>query len=68
MTLALDHTPATTVRPRVARLVRAIRARVAAFHHYWFVECVEPPSDPFASLSSRDRWDLPVWHPAEPED
>lgn len=67
MTLALDHTPTATVAPRVARLVRAIRARVAAFHQYWFVECVEP-SDPFASLSSRDRWDLPVWHPVEPED
>ena len=67
MTLALDDTPAATVTPRVARLVRAIRARVAAFHHYWFVECVEP-SDPFASLSSRDRWDLPVWHPAQPGD
>ena len=67
MTLALDHTPAATVTPRVARLVRAIRARVAAFRHYRFVECVEP-SDPFASLSSRDRWDLPVFHPAQPED
>ena len=67
MTLALDHTLAATVTPHVARLVRAIRARVAAFHHYWFVECDEP-SDPLASLSSRDRWDLPVWHPAEPED
>ena len=26
------------------------------------------PSDPFASMNSRDRWDLPVWHPAQPED
>lgn len=67
MTLALDHTPATTVTLRAARLVRAIRAKVAAFHHYWFVEYVEP-SDPLELLSSRERWDLPVWHPAEPED
>ena len=68
MTLALDHSPDTTVRPLVARLVRAIRARAAEFHHYWLVECVEPPSDPFASLSSREQWDLPVWHPDQPED
>jgi hypothetical protein len=67
MTFALDHTPAASRTPRVARLVRDIRARVAAFRHYWFVEYVEP-SDPFASLSSRDRWDLPVWHSAQPED
>jgi mannose/cellobiose epimerase-like protein (N-acyl-D-glucosamine 2-epimerase family) len=67
MTLALDHTPAATVTSRVARLVRAIRSRVAALHHYRFVEFVEP-SDPFASLSSRDRWDLPVFHPDQPED
>ena len=67
MTIALDHTPAAAVTPRVASLLRAIRARVAAFHHYLFVAC-EEPSDPFASLSSRDRWDLPVWHPAQPED
>lgn len=49
------------------RLVRAIRARLAAFHQHWFVACDEP-SDPFASLSARDRWDLPVFHPAQPED
>jgi hypothetical protein len=67
LTLTLDHTPAAAATPRVARLVRAIRARVSALHRYWFLECVEP-SDPFASLSSRDRWDLPVWHPAQPED
>lgn len=67
MTLALDHAPAPSILPRVAHLIRVIRARVAVFHHYWFVECVEP-SDPFASLSSRERWDLPVWHPAQPED
>jgi hypothetical protein len=67
MTLALVYTPAATATPRVALLVRAIRARIAAISHYWFVECVEP-SDPFASLSSRDRWDLPVWHPAQPDD
>ena len=67
MTLALDHTPAATVTLRVALLVRAIRARIAAFHRYWFLEYVEP-SDPFASLSSRERWDLPVWHPSQPEE
>jgi hypothetical protein len=67
MTLALDHTPAATVTPRVARVVQAIRGRVAAFYHHWFIEC-DAPSDPFASLSSRERWDLPVWHPAQPED
>jgi len=67
MTLALDHAPAAPVTPRIARLVRAIRARVAAFHHYWFVSYVEP-ADPFAQLSSRDRWDLPTYHPAQPED
>jgi hypothetical protein len=48
-------------------LVRAIRDWATAFHHRWFVECVEP-SDPFAALSSRDRADLPTWHPAKPED
>lgn len=67
MTLALAHIPAAATSPRVARLAKAIRARVAAFHHYWFVECVEP-SDPLASLSIRDQWDMPVWHPAQPED
>lgn len=68
MTLALDHTPAATLTPSVARLTRVIRARLAAFHHYWFVVECDEPSDPFASMSSRDRWDLPVWHPAQPED
>ncbi|WP_316358603.1 hypothetical protein [Devosia sp.] len=67
MTLALDHTPAATGTHRVARLVRAIRAWMVAFHHYWFVECVEP-SDPMAALTSRDWADLPTWHPAQPED
>ncbi len=67
MTLALDHTPAATVTPPVVRLVRAIRVRLAAFHRDWFVAC-EAPSDPFASLSSRERWDLPAFHPARPED
>lgn len=66
MTLALDHTPAATVVPRVILLVRAIRARVAAFRQHRFVECVEP-DDPFASMSSSDRWDLPVWHPSASE-
>ena len=67
MSLAHDHILAATETPRVARLLCAIRARLAAFYQYWFVVCVEP-SDPFASLSSRDQWDLPVWHPAQPED
>lgn len=67
MTLELDHTPAAIVTPRVARLLGAIRARVAAFHQHWFVVCVEP-SDPFAGMSSRDQLDLPAWHPAQPED
>lgn len=66
MTLALDHAPAVAVTPRLARLFLAIRARLAAFHHYWFIECVEP-CDPLASLSPRERWDLPVWHPVDPE-
>lgn len=67
MTLALDHVSAATTFSRVARLMHAIRARIAAFHHYWFVEYAEP-SDPLASLSIRDQWDMPVWHPAQPED
>ena len=32
MTLALDHTPAATVTPRFARLVRAISARDPPSH------------------------------------
>lgn len=67
MSLALDHTPAAAVTPRFTRLVRAMREWATAFHHHWFVECVEP-SDPFASMSSRDRADLPTWHPVQPED
>jgi len=67
MTLALDHALAAAVPSRFVRLARAIRAWATAFHHRWFVECVEP-SDPFAALSSRDRADLPTWHPAKPED
>ncbi len=68
MTLALDHTPAAIVTPGLARLLRAIRVRFAAFHQHWFVVECDAPSDPFASMSSRDRWDLPVFHPAQPED
>lgn len=67
MTLAIDHTLAAAVTLRVAGLLRAIRARIAAFHHYWFIECVVP-SDPMAALTSRGWADLPTWHPAQPED
>ena len=67
MSLVLDHTSPANALPRLPRLLRAIRAWGAALHRYRFFQRSEP-SDPFASMSSRDRWDLPVWHPDQPED
>ena len=63
MTIALDHTPTGPIAPSMTRLVRALRARLAALHHYWFVECVGP-SDPLSPISHRDWADMPTWHPA----
>ena len=63
MTIIDDHIPAAAF---FARFIRAVRVQFARFHLYWFVECVET-NDPFLSLSSRDRADLPTWHPFDPE-
>jgi hypothetical protein len=66
MTLVLDRTSPANALPSPPRLSRAIRAWGAFLHRYRFFQRSEP-SDPFASMSSRDRWDLPVWHPSELE-
>lgn len=60
MTIALDHAHDASL---FSRLLRALRTRLAAFHHYWFVADVAPAEDPLASLNPRDWADLPAWHP-----
>lgn len=60
MTIVLDHALNVSL---FSRLLRALRTQLAAFHYYWFVECVAPAEDPLASLSPRDWSDLPTWHP-----
>lgn len=60
MTIALNHSPDVSL---FARLLRALRARLAAFHYHWFVEGVTPAEDPLVSLSAREWSDLPTWHP-----
>jgi hypothetical protein len=60
MTIVLDHADDVSV---FSRLLRARCTQLAAFHYYWFVECVAPAEDPLASLSPQDRSDLPTWHP-----
>lgn len=62
MTLALDHTSATTAPSRVTRLLSALGERFAAFRRYWFEEPLDC-SDPQPELSNRDWADLPTWHP-----
>lgn len=67
MTIALDHTPTGFIASRLTRLVRALRAKLSALHHYWFVECVGP-SDPLSPMTQRDWADMPTWHPASEDE
>ena len=60
MTITFDHAHDVSL---LARLFRPLRTRLAAFHHYWFVEGEGLAADPLASFSPKDWSDLPTWHP-----
>jgi len=67
MSIAWDHASTVPASRGMARLTRAIRARLAEFHRYWFVDCVVP-NDPPPPMSPQDLADLPTWHPVDADD